>query len=130
MRQLFASLCLVLCAVVAGATTLGAAIDQQPAVSSLQGTWVGKISSDAGEMQITVVLKVENGKASGSIDTPHGSWPIADGVSKDGTWTLPFTVDGAGGRWMKGRVTGDAFSGEWNNAPMAVGTFALTRTKK
>jgi hypothetical protein len=130
MRQILASLCLVLCAAVAGATTVRAAADQQPAASPLAGTWVGKISSDAGEMQITVVLKVENGKASGSIDNPHGSWPIADGVLKDGTWTLPFTADGAGGRWMKGQIKGDTFSGEWNNAPMAVGTFELTRVKK
>jgi hypothetical protein len=130
MRQFLFRLGLAIVSIAFSATSLGAAqAKTPPAAASIEGTWAGKVSADSGEMKVRVVIKIEQGKASGSIETAHGSWQISGGTFKDGVWTLPFTVEGAGDRWMKGQIKGDDFSGEWNNAPMAVGTFALKREK-
>jgi hypothetical protein len=133
MHPSLSRLTLALCGVVLTATigvAAQAAVPPAPKAPAVAGTWAGEVTSDSGTMQVTVTIKVDQGKVSGSIDTPHGQRPIADGTEKDGTWTLPFTVEGAGDRWMKGKVDGDRFTGDWNNAPMAVGTFDLTRVKK
>jgi len=131
MRQFVATLSVTFCAIAIGASAVLAAAQQAaPAANtSIEGSWSGKITSESGTMEVTVVIKMEQGKAVGKITTPHGDWPITGGSLKDGIWTLPFSVGGAADRWMKGKVDGDLFSGEWNNAPMAVGTFELTRGK-
>ncbi len=132
MHPSLSRLTLAFCGVVLTATiglAAQAGTPPAPKAPAVAGTWTGEITSDSGTMNVTVTIKMDQGKASGSIDTPHGQWPIAGGTEKDGTWTLPFTVDGAGDRWMKGKVNGDSFTGEWNNAPMAVGTFDLKRVK-
>ena len=129
MRQFVATLSVTLFAIaLCTSAGLAAPLQTAPAAkNSIEGAWSGKISSDSGEMEIQVVIKLVDGKANGKITTPHGEWPIAGGSLKDGVWTLPFAVEGASDRWMKGKVDGNVFSGEWNNAPMAVGTFELTR---
>lgn len=129
MRRVIAALSVAVTAFAVTVSARAAVPQEAPASSALDGAWSGKVKTDSGEMKVRVVIKVEKGKASGTIETPHGDWPIAGGTLKDGVWTLPFTVDGAGDRWMKGTVKGDVFAGEWNNAPMAVGTFELARTK-
>lgn len=130
MQQVMRTMGLAVCAVLVGVSIgLAAASPPQAAAAGIEGRWVGKVTADAGEMKIEVEIKVEGGKATGAIRTAHGDWPVKGGTFANGTWTLPFEVEGAGDRWMKGVVKADTFTGEWNNAPMAVGTFELTRAK-
>ena len=102
---------------------------QAPAAPPVAGSWTGKVSTNAGEMEITVNVKSADGKITGVIESAHGSWPITGGALKDGAWTLKFN-SGGNDPWMKGQIKGDAFTGDWNNEPMAVGTFELMRVKK
>jgi len=105
-------------------------IVQQPTTSSLAGTWKGMVTADIGQMNIEVTVKVDSGKASGTVTTGHGEFAIVDGRQTDGVWTLPFDAgEGVKGS-MKGVVKGDAFTGDWDFRPMAIGTFALERVKK
>lgn len=118
---------ILLCALIVAA--LGIHGLDASAAEELDGRWTGKVVADAGEMPITVSLTVKNGAASGTIETFHGAMTITDGRLVEGRWVLPFAAaDGTKGR-MSGVVKGDAFTGEWDYRPQAVGTFSLTRAK-
>ena len=98
--------------------------DKEPAVV---GTWAGGVDTDAGAMNMTVTIKNTEGKLAGEISTPHGAFVFTSIVEADGQWTLKFkTSDGATGQ-MKGAVKGDSFTGAWDFAPRATGTFDLHR---
>jgi hypothetical protein len=93
------------------------------------GTWTGGVATDVGAMQMTVTIKSTDGKLAGEISTPHGAFVFTSIAEADGHWTLKFkTSDGATGQ-MKGVVKGDSFTGDWDFAPRATGTFELTKSK-
>jgi hypothetical protein len=96
---------------------------------SIAGSWIGKVTADVGEMEISVSLTVKDGVASGSIETFHGGMTIAKGAFKDGKWTLPFSTPDGGTGKMIAVLKGDTLSGDWDFSPNAVGTFALNRRK-
>lgn len=97
--------------------------------SPLAGVWQGSVTADVGEMRLRVTLTEKDGKISGTIENAHGTWTIKSATLAAGVWTLPFeTEEGASGV-MKGKVNHDEFNGDWDFHPMAVGKFALKRTK-
>jgi hypothetical protein len=98
------------------------------APSDIAGSWVGSIESDHGEMQVALRLADKDGKLEGLLKTAHGDWPVLSVSEKSGAWTILLKVEGGNGR-MAGRIKDGAFTGEWDNAPMATGTFALKRPK-
>ena len=118
-------------AIVLGATGLAASplAQDAPKVPTVVGEWTGGVSTDAGQMQMTVSIKADGRKLSGEISSPHGIFTFTS-ITQDGErWTLAFkTSDGATGQ-MKGVVKGDAFTGDWDFKPRATGTFDLKRAK-
>jgi hypothetical protein len=99
------------------------------APAELAGTWVGAIDTDRGGMQIRLELVEKQGKWSGQIESAHGGWTVTSVTEKDGAWTVEFKTDGGTGR-LSGRIADGRFTGKWDNAPQAVGTFSLTRAKQ
>ena len=118
-------------ALLASVLTLSSAVilaQQKAAV--LDGRWSGAVKAEMGEMPIDVTLKTEGETLKGEIKTFHGNFRIEKGeLQKDGRWKLSFTTDDGGAGSLIGAVKGDAFSGDWDFRPNAVGTFALTRVK-
>jgi hypothetical protein len=116
--------------VIAAAPALNALAWAQAAKPpTIDGTWKGEVIADMGQMQIAVTLTTTAGVVSGEIANPHGTFKITGGKLVNGVWVLPFvSQDGAKGE-MKGKLSGDAFAGDWDFHPMAVGTFALKREK-
>ena len=105
------------------------ALAQQKA-TVLDGRWSGAVKANVGEMPIEVTLKVEAESIKGDIKTFHGSFRIEKGeLQKDGRWKLSFKTEDGNVGALIGTVKDDAFAGEWDFRPMAVGTFALTRVK-
>lgn len=80
-------------------------------------------------MQIGLELTERDGKLEGKLLTAHGDWPVTSVVEKEGLWTVVFKTEAGEGR-MAGRIKDGTFSGQWDNAPMAVGTFSMTRPRK
>jgi hypothetical protein len=97
-----------------------------PAPHPLEGTWFGAADSDRGAMQIGLELHESAGTLSGRVRSPHGDWPVVSVTEDKGTFTVTFD-NGSGKGTLKGTVTGNRFSGAWDNSPMATGTFALER---
>lgn len=118
----------VIALVIAAALALPGMAQDTP--TTLAGNWTGSVKADIGEMPISVVIKVDGEKVTGEIKNFHGAFRIEKGErQKDGRWKLTFaTEDGATGSLL-GVVKGEAFAGEWDFRPNAVGTFALTRAK-
>ena len=109
--------------------SMPAASAQTPA-SALAGRWTGAVKAEMGEMPIEVSLKVDGEAITGEIKTFHGVFKINKGEQqKDGRWKLSFVTDDGAAGSLTGAVKGDAFSGDWDFRPNAVGTFALTRVK-
>jgi hypothetical protein len=99
-----------------------------PAALPILGTWLGGVKSDSGEMQIEVSVRDEKGKLTGSISNAHGNWPIVSVTQKDDVWTIVFSRGEATDTGsMTGTITDKTLAGDWNNAPMAVGTFSVTK---
>ena len=105
------------------------AVFSAAAPADLAGKWLGTIESDRGAMQIGLELVEKEGKLEGALLTAHGDWPVTSVSEKDGLWTVVFKTEGGEGR-MAGRIKDGTFAGKWDNAPMAVGTFSLTRARK
>ena len=102
---------------------------QTPKPAAVDGTWKGGITTDIGQMQISVTLSTKAGVVTGEIANPHGVFKIVAGKVVDGEWVLPFeTADGGKGQ-MKGKLSGETFTGDWDFHPIAVGTFSLKREK-
>ena len=57
----------------------------------ISGTWVAKLSSPMGEMEIVYRLKVHDGKITGTQTLPFGDSPIVDGQVRGDTFH--FTVE-------------------------------------
>jgi hypothetical protein len=105
--------------------------DRQEAQSPLAGRWLGKVVANVGEMPIEVVVTVADGKVTGEIRNFHGAFRISGAeLEKDGRWKLSFSDDDGGTGTMTGAIKGDAFAGDWDYSPNAVGKFELTRVKK
>ena len=77
-------------------------------------------------MQIGLELKEVEGKLTGVVKTPHGDWPVKSVTESKGRFTVTFTSDDRDGS-MTGTLEGNVFRGEWDNRPMATGTFELTK---
>ena len=98
--------------------------------SQIVGRWIGSVTADVGEMSIGLDLKETDGKISGTLETPHGSWSVYSVTAVSGRWTLQVkTEDGTEGRLI-GQVKDGRFAGDWDFKPRAVGTFELTRPAK
>jgi hypothetical protein len=84
----------------------------------LTGKYEGIAKSAAiGDIPVTVNIKNENGKLSGSIDTPQGALPITAGTFADGKVSLKFDAGGNEGtvtaQIKEGKIVGDwTFSGQ------------------
>ena len=105
-------------------------IAQQQKADVLAGRWSGAVKADVGEMQIEASLKIEGETIKGEIKTFHGNFRIDKAeLQKDGRWKVSFTTEDGGAGSLIGIVKGDAFAGDWDFRPNAVGTFALTRLK-
>jgi hypothetical protein len=77
--------------------------------ADLDGRWEGKISPPGGggdEMTIAFIFKVDGEKVTGSVETPMGPMPIANGKITGNEFT--FTVDFNGNAMPhKGTLDGD-----------------------
>ena len=61
------------------------------AMRDISGTWVAKMTTPMGELEITYKLSVKDGKITGTQSLPFGDSPIVDGrVSGD---TFHFVVE-------------------------------------
>jgi hypothetical protein len=116
---------LIVLAILLTTTLADVATAQKPA--ELAGKWTGQVTADIGEMKIVVTLKVKDGAVSGEIETPHGISKVGTVEFKDKKWVIPFTAETGQTGKMTGTVSGEAFEGDWDLRPMAVGTFALKR---
>ena len=111
-------------------TLASAVIVAQQKAAVLDGRWSGAVKAEMGEMPIEVTLKAEGETIKGDIKTFHGNFLIEKGeLQKDGRWKLSFKTEDGGAGSLIGTVKGDAFAGDWDFRPNAVGTFALTRVK-
>lgn len=100
----------------------------QARTAPIVGTWSGAAKADTNQMKIQITVREEKGKLTGAITTAHGDWPIVSVTAKDNAWTIVFSrgdADDTGS--LTGTITASTFAGSWNNAPMAVGTFEVTR---
>lgn len=86
--------------------------DSKPAsADSLSGRYKGKGNSDAtGEFDLSVDVKIANGKVTGTISSPQGDAAITDGTYADGKITLKFDAAGNEGNvtaeYADGKITG------------------------
>ena len=94
----------------------------------LAGTWFGSITTDRGQMEIGLTVRVEKDKLTGVLKTGHGDWQLTRITEKDGQWIVEFKGDANEGQ-MIGRIKGAIFAGEWKSK-MANGTFEVERSKK
>ncbi len=90
------------------------------------GKYEGVAKSPAiGDIPITVNLKNEGGKLSGSIDTPNGPAAITSGSFADGKLTMKLDAGGAEIN-INAKLEGDKIVGEWELAGQT-GTLELKR---
>lgn len=97
------------------------------AAHPLEGTWVGGIDTDRGQMQIGLDVKDEKGKLSGLVKTAHGDWTVKSIQDDKGTLIVTFSNGDNDGK-MIGKITDGHFTGTWDNSPMAKGTFDLAKS--
>lgn len=123
----FAIFSLIAAAIVVTAAPLLAQNKSEPP-PPIAGKWSGTAKGESNEMKIQVTVTEEKGKLTGMVTTAHGEWAIVSVTPKDKTWTIEFSRgEGLGTGSMTGTIAGNTFAGDWNNAPMAVGTFSLAR---
>ena len=108
-------------------SSCASALAAQPP-SPLAGKWTGTVDTDQGTMNIDVTLKVDDGRASGTIMTNHGELVISNGAFVKDRWRLPFSGHGMKGE-IVGTLKGDVFDGVWDNSPTATGSVKLRRVK-
>jgi hypothetical protein len=106
------------------ASTAAAATLQ--ASDPVSGKYEGIAKSAAiGDIPITVTLKNDGGKLSGSVDTPQGPAPITSGTFANGK--LMMKLDAGGNEiTINARLEGDKITGEWELAGQT-GTLELKR---
>jgi hypothetical protein len=103
------------------------------AQSSVDGTWTGEVQGGRGPQQVTLTLKTDGGKLTGTVGGGRGGpVEIADASLSGGTLKFKTTQQGRGGQvvlsWT-GTVKGDEIA--FSRAPeggQAV-TFSLKKSK-
>ena len=80
-----------------------------PAVFALDinGKWKGNLASPNGDLETTMVLKVEGEKLTGTVTNMYGEEQIAEGSVKGND--VNFVINAGGGQFKilyKGKVTG------------------------
>jgi hypothetical protein len=76
----------------------------------LNGTWVAKVQSPNGELEVTYDLKVDDGKITGTASSHMGEMKIHEGTFKDDdvVFVLDVPVNGETRKFEhKGKLTGD-----------------------
>lgn len=114
----FASLFVIALMVAVGAAFAGS----DPISGKYEG--VAK-SASIGDIPITVQIKNENGKLSGSIETPQGPAPITAGTFADGKIMMKFDAGGNEGT-VNAMFNDDKIVGDWELAGQT-GTLELKR---
>lgn len=92
----------------------------------VSGKYVGVAkSASIGDIPITVTIKNDNGKLSGSVDTPNGPAPITSGTFADGKMMMK--LDAGGNEiTINAKLDGDKITGDWELAGQT-GTLELKR---
>lgn len=108
------------------ASAVSAATITPQSSDKVSGKYVGLAKSPAiGDIPITVTLKNDNGKISGSVDTPNGPAPITAGTFADGKLTMK--IDAGGNEiTINAKLDGDKLTGDWELAGQT-GTLDLKR---
>jgi len=73
----------------------------------LNGKWKGSMSSPNGEMDVSMVLKIDGDKVTGTVTNMYGEEQITEGVVKGDD--VSFVINAGGGQFKiiyKGKVTG------------------------
>ena len=82
-----------------------------PAMRDISGTWVAKMTTPMGELEITYKLSVKDGKITGTQSLPFGDSPIVDGRVSGDTFHFVVELESFGDiqkREVKGKIVGDA----------------------
>ncbi|MEW6210088.1 MAG: hypothetical protein AB1631_17105 [Acidobacteriota bacterium] len=97
-----------------------------PQSDPVTGKYVGVAKSAAiGDIPITVTLKNDGGKITGSVDTPNGPASITSGTFSNGK--LMMKLDAGGNEiTINAKLEGDKITGEWELAGQT-GTLELKR---
>ena len=80
------------------------------AILDISGTWVAKMTTPMGEMEITYKLKVNDGKITGTQSLPFGDSPIVDGRVSGDTFRFVVELESFGNiqkREVQGKIVGD-----------------------
>jgi hypothetical protein len=116
MMTLLSVALLVTFASVASARTFSNESNQASATDNLSGKYEGVAKSDQlGDIPLTVEIKNDNGKLSGTINTPQGPAAITSGTYADGKVTMKFDAGGNEGT-VTATVAGDKITGKWELA--------------
>jgi alpha-galactosidase len=78
---------------------------------NLSGTWVAKMKTPMGEMEIVYELKVVDGRITGKQVLPFGDSPIVDGTVSGDTFRFTVQLDSFGRqtkREVTGKIAGDS----------------------
>ncbi len=81
------------------------------ALHDISGTWVAKMITPMGELEITYKLKVNGGKITGAQSLPFGDSPIVDGQVSGDTFRFVVELESFGDiqkREVQGKIVGDA----------------------
>lgn len=81
-----------------------------PAIFDISGTWIAKMTSPMGEMEIIYKLKVSNGKITGTQSLPFGDSPITKGEVNGDRFHFTVELEAFGDiqkREVTGKIVGD-----------------------
>src|ERR1039457_222662 len=81
------------------------------AMHDISGTWVAKMTTPMGELEITYKLRVNDGKITGTQSLPFGDSPIVDGRVSGDTFRFVVELESFGDiqkREVQGKIVGDA----------------------
>ena len=73
----------------------------------LNGTWKGSLASPNGDLETTMVLKVDGEKVTGTVTNTYGEEQISEGSAKGDD--VNFVINANGGQFKiiyKGKITG------------------------
>jgi SAM-dependent methyltransferase len=85
---------------------------------SLAGTYAGTATSKNGDLVLFCDLKISGGRATGTVDTPEGSYPITGGTLSGGKLVLNLDMGGMPGT-IGGTLAGGKIVGEWTVGDMS-----------
>ena len=90
------------------ASVLLAALASSAFALDMNGKWQGTMKAPNGDLEVTMVFKVEGEKLTGTVGNSYGEEQITEGVVKGDE--VSFIVMAGGGQFKivsKGKVTGD-----------------------